>query len=114
MPFSGAPRTALFPSSDHPRNSIQHRKKNLPSYLTKSIATMKMMKALALGLLVLAFAVATVLGCSRGSPYGGNECCREYGYCGTGGSYCGPGCQSGPCYGKGAILNENGVPANAC
>ncbi|XP_008791790.1 endochitinase EP3-like [Phoenix dactylifera] len=30
-------------------------------------------------------------GCSPGL------CCSEYGYCGTGNDYCGPGCQQGPC-----------------
>ncbi|XP_042478097.1 endochitinase EP3-like [Macadamia integrifolia] len=27
-----------------------------------------------------------------------NLCCSKYGYCGTGDTYCGTGCQSGPCY----------------
>ncbi|XP_057781426.1 chitinase 5-like [Salvia miltiorrhiza] len=27
-----------------------------------------------------------------------NLCCSQFGYCGTGNAYCGPGCQSGPCY----------------
>ncbi|CAH8357994.1 unnamed protein product [Eruca vesicaria subsp. sativa] len=26
-------------------------------------------------------------------------CCSQYGYCGTGTAYCGPGCRSGPCTG---------------
>ncbi|KAK1620630.1 hypothetical protein QYE76_026147 [Lolium multiflorum] len=56
------------------------------------------MKALALGFLVLAFAAVTALGCSSSDLCANNECCSEYGYCGTGGSYCGKGCQSGPCY----------------
>ncbi|KAK2999114.1 hypothetical protein RJ639_023789 [Escallonia herrerae] len=25
-------------------------------------------------------------------------CCSEWGYCGTGNAYCGPGCREGPCY----------------
>nr|XP_051192130.1 root-specific lectin-like [Lolium perenne] len=57
------------------------------------------MKALALGVLVLAFAAVTALGCSSSDLCANNECCSEYGYCGTGGSYCGKGCQSDPCYG---------------
>lgn len=27
-----------------------------------------------------------------------DECCSQYGYCGTGDDYCGTGCQEGPCY----------------
>lgn len=27
-----------------------------------------------------------------------NLCCSQYGYCGTGESYCGKGCRSGPCH----------------
>jgi len=27
-----------------------------------------------------------------------NLCCSKYGYCGLGDTYCGDGCQSGPCY----------------
>jgi hypothetical protein len=45
------------------------------------------MKALALGFLVLAFAAVTTLGCSGSDLCANNECCSEYGYCGTGGSY---------------------------
>ncbi|KAM0874726.1 hypothetical protein ACQ4PT_037269 [Festuca glaucescens] len=56
------------------------------------------MKALTLGLLLLAFAAVTTLGCSSSDLCANNECCSEYGYCGTGGSYCGKGCQNGPCY----------------
>ncbi|KAG2721880.1 hypothetical protein I3843_02G086600 [Carya illinoinensis] len=26
-----------------------------------------------------------------------NECCSQYGYCGTSNDYCGPGCKEGPC-----------------
>lgn len=26
-----------------------------------------------------------------------NECCSQYGFCGTGRDYCGTGCRSGPC-----------------
>ena len=26
-----------------------------------------------------------------------NLCCSQYGYCGTGNDYCGPGCKEGPC-----------------
>lgn len=26
-----------------------------------------------------------------------NLCCSQYGYCGTGNAYCGPGCKQGPC-----------------
>ncbi|XVE80949.1 hypothetical protein DITRI_Ditri15bG0022800 [Diplodiscus trichospermus] len=29
-----------------------------------------------------------------------NLCCSQYGYCGTGNEYCGPGCKGGPCYSK--------------
>ncbi|AZQ55358.1 hypothetical protein D5R55_31425 [Burkholderia cenocepacia] len=29
-----------------------------------------------------------------------NLCCSQYGYCGLGGDYCGPQCQSGPCDGS--------------
>ncbi|PIN15007.1 putative chitinase [Handroanthus impetiginosus] len=29
-----------------------------------------------------------------------NLCCSQYGYCGTGDTYCGNGCRSGPCYGS--------------
>ncbi|CAK9161694.1 unnamed protein product [Ilex paraguariensis] len=25
-------------------------------------------------------------------------CCSQYGYCGSGNEYCGPGCQAGPCF----------------
>ncbi|XP_062173973.1 endochitinase EP3-like [Alnus glutinosa] len=28
-----------------------------------------------------------------------NECCSQYGYCGTSNDYCGPGCKEGPCTG---------------
>ncbi|KAK9266658.1 hypothetical protein L1049_021633 [Liquidambar formosana] len=27
-----------------------------------------------------------------------NECCSQYGYCGTSSDYCGAGCQEGPCF----------------
>ena len=27
-----------------------------------------------------------------------DQCCSQWGYCGTGDDYCGDGCQSGPCY----------------
>ncbi|KAH6761628.1 carrot EP3-3 chitinase-like protein [Perilla frutescens var. hirtella] len=27
-----------------------------------------------------------------------NQCCSQYGYCGTGDTYCSTGCRSGPCY----------------
>jgi len=30
-----------------------------------------------------------------------NECCSQYGYCGTTSAYCGKGCQAGPCSGSG-------------
>ncbi|XP_026421201.1 chitinase 5-like [Papaver somniferum] len=30
-----------------------------------------------------------------------NLCCSQYGYCGSGNPYCGPGCRSGPCFGSG-------------
>ena len=67
------------------------------------------MKALALCLLVqlvlVAFAAVPALGCSRRSRCGGNQCCSKYGYCGTGGSYCGVGCQSGPCYRRADALS---------
>ncbi|XP_020698437.1 chitinase 4 isoform X2 [Dendrobium catenatum] len=33
-------------------------------------------------------------GCAQGL------CCSKYGYCGTSASYCGDGCQSGPCYNR--------------
>jgi hypothetical protein len=56
------------------------------------------MKALASVLLVLAFAVVTAHGCSSTDLCANNECCSQWGFCGTGGSYCGAGCQSGPCY----------------
>jgi chitinase len=55
-------------------------------------------KALALALLVLAFAAVTALGCGPGSPCSNGQCCSRYGYCGLGGDYCGQGYQSGPCY----------------
>ncbi|KAJ4949815.1 hypothetical protein NE237_000143 [Protea cynaroides] len=35
-------------------------------------------------------------------------CCSQYGYCGTGTTYCGTGCQSGPCDSSGTTTN-NGV-----
>ena len=74
------------------------------------------MKALALCLLVLvALAAVPALGCSRRSRCGGNQCCSKYGYCGTGGSYCGAGCQSGPCYREAdEVQEEDVVPGNAC
>ncbi|KAA8530727.1 hypothetical protein F0562_005339 [Nyssa sinensis] len=35
-----------------------------------------------------------------------NECCSQYGYCGTGNDYCGTNCREGPCY---APPSTNGV-----
>ncbi|GFR50490.1 hypothetical protein Agub_g12755, partial [Astrephomene gubernaculifera] len=29
---------------------------------------------------------------------GGQQCCSQWGYCGTGDTYCGSGCRGGPCY----------------
>lgn len=38
--------------------------------------------------------------CSKASPCpDSNNCCSQYGYCGTGDPYCGSGCQAGPCTG---------------
>lgn len=34
-----------------------------------------------------------------------NECCSQWGYCGTTSDYCGAGCQSGPC----TTTDTNGV-----
>jgi chitinase len=67
------------------------------------------MKALTLVLMVLAFAAVTTLGCGPGSPCSDNNCCSQYGYCGTGGDYCGAGCQSGPCYGAKLPAHVAGV-----
>ncbi|KAI3645990.1 hypothetical protein MP228_008918 [Amoeboaphelidium protococcarum] len=35
--------------------------------------------------------------CSQSSPCANNECCSQYGYCGTTAEYCGAGCLGGPC-----------------
>ncbi|KAK1683980.1 hypothetical protein QYE76_044828 [Lolium multiflorum] len=40
-----------------------------------------------------------------------NECCSQYGYCGTTSAYCGKGCQSGPCTGSGG--GTAGVPVES-
>jgi chitinase len=40
-----------------------------------------------------------------------NECCSQYGYCGTTSAYCGQGCQSGPCSGSGG--GTTGVPVES-
>ena len=39
-----------------------------------------------------------------------NECCSQYGYCGTTDAYCGAGCQSGPCSASGG---GTGVPVES-
>ncbi|KAK3029640.1 hypothetical protein RJ639_037957 [Escallonia herrerae] len=33
-------------------------------------------------------------------------CCSEWGYCGTGNAYCGPGCREGPCYTNNASVAD--------
>ncbi|KAL1544849.1 chitinase [Salvia divinorum] len=35
-----------------------------------------------------------------------NECCSQFGFCGTDETYCGPGCQSGPCTTNGVKVEE--------
>ncbi|KAG6436642.1 hypothetical protein SASPL_101544 [Salvia splendens] len=35
-----------------------------------------------------------------------NECCSQFGFCGTDTTYCGPGCQSGPCTTNGVKVEE--------
>ncbi|KAH6833454.1 carrot EP3-3 chitinase-like protein [Perilla frutescens var. hirtella] len=35
-----------------------------------------------------------------------NECCSQFGFCGTNSTYCGPGCQSGPCTTNGVIVQD--------
>jgi len=47
-------------------------------------------------LVCIPFLESQQCGCSE------NECCSQYGYCGTNDSYCGTGCQSGPCYSTGS------------
>ncbi|BFG14516.1 hypothetical protein CerSpe_007890 [Prunus speciosa] len=47
-------------------------------------------------------------------------CCSQYGYCGSGEDYCGPGCQQGPCTGGGGgtpstpSTNGGGVAPSDC
>ncbi|KAM0856276.1 hypothetical protein ACQ4PT_049227 [Festuca glaucescens] len=48
-----------------------------------------------------------------GSPCSGGQCCSAYGYCGTGGSYCASGCQSGACYGAKFPAHVAGVVTEA-
>ena len=53
--------------------------------------------------LVLALLIAVAEAAECGSQGGGkicpdNECCSTYGFCDIGDSWCGQGCQSGPCY----------------
>ncbi|XP_057781414.1 chitinase 5-like [Salvia miltiorrhiza] len=35
-----------------------------------------------------------------------NECCSQFGYCGTDQTFCGPGCQSGPCTTNGVKVED--------
>ncbi|KAF3451029.1 hypothetical protein FNV43_RR07118 [Rhamnella rubrinervis] len=49
-----------------------------------------------LALIVLGIIAKNVMGQNCGcSP---DNCCSQYGYCGTGDDYCGQGCQEGPCF----------------
>lgn len=36
-----------------------------------------------------------------------HHCCSQYGYCGTGDTYCSTGCRSGPCYASDRNTNGN-------
>jgi chitinase len=47
----------------------------------------------------LAVVVLILAGYVKGQNCGcaANLCCSQYGYCGTGNDYCGPGCREGPC-----------------
>jgi chitinase len=66
----------------------------------KGGVSMTMAVALAMSLLVVA--VKAIGECSTASPCPDrNNCCSQYGYCGTGAAYCGSGCQAGPCTGGG-------------
>ena len=37
-----------------------------------------------------------------------NLCCSQFGYCGTGNDYCGPGCREGPCTASPTTPSTNG------
>eukprot|EP00026_Physarum_polycephalum_P008067 Phypoly_transcript_08145.p1 GENE.Phypoly_transcript_08145~~Phypoly_transcript_08145.p1 ORF type:complete len:467 (+),score=85.21 Phypoly_transcript_08145:72-1472(+) len=60
-----------------------------------------MQKRLGCLLLLVVLGVSAVFadGECSGNSCGGGLCCSQFGYCGNGASYCGTGCQGGPCYG---------------
>lgn len=69
-----------------------------------------MLRLLALGL-AAAVALLSAAGPAAAQNCGcrANECCSQYGYCGTTGEYCGKNCKSGPCSSTGTI----GVPVES-
>nr|QFS19063.1 class I-C chitinase [Apopellia endiviifolia (species B)] len=54
--------------------------------------------ALSATMALLQMYIVSSAACSKYMPCRNNQCCSSTGYCGSTSSYCGWGCQSGPCY----------------
>ncbi|RKP35880.1 hypothetical protein BJ085DRAFT_32, partial [Dimargaris cristalligena] len=58
--------------------------------------------------------VSTDGSCDANKTCPGSQCCSKWGYCGAGDSFCGAGCQNGPCSGGGnpQPTNTSAPPTN--
>jgi chitinase len=61
------------------------------------MAPPKQLSPAAAALLALALLAAAAPAAAQRCGCAADLCCSRFGFCGTGGDYCGAGCQSGPC-----------------
>ncbi|KAK1272961.1 Chitinase 3 [Acorus gramineus] len=87
-----------------PHHTLLHKLKTMKSHTLISLT-------------IFLFLTTTTILVSSEPPVCGREangalcpshilCCSQWGFCGTNDAYCGPGCQSGPCFGAvGSLVN---------